>query len=505
MGARCILCPVCLGSTFFLVGHGPIITDRMAVNSFAPVGLIEAIDLLLAFTLGSLLLINAYRMIKFVMKGEKIPVKMLAAGAKSFLINFITQKRWRGCGDENRLWKNHFILVLGYVTMLLLVMVFIRWFQVDDTSWHFTSIFGYFSTITILGGTAFMMYGRYKKRAHMHQHSHLSDWLFLYLLFATALTGIIMHLLRIAGFPLATYLTYAIHLAIAIPMLIIEVPFGKWAHLFYRPLAIVLAEVKEKIETEHTIDLDRINDKISDVFMTCAQCGTCTSVCPESKVTVYNPRRLMRGLGMHIETGEDVDRSIWHCTTCNYCGETCPRGIRVYDLVHTVRSICLENGNLPAQLEIPLSSLKETGNPFKGKENARPLFHQKHDQARNLPNAEFSLFTCCLTISSYDSGITTGGLRELFDAAGVRYKIAGPAENCCGDLAFQLGDETTFKKLSGENIEIFKSLGVREIVADSPHCYDLMKNEYKKRMPELRVTHYTEKLAELIRAKKTCT
>ena len=49
---------------------------------------------------------------------------------------------------------------------------------------------------------------------------------------------------------MATYVTYMVHLAIAAPMLFVEVPFGKWAHLLYRPLAIFVAEVqKEAMET----------------------------------------------------------------------------------------------------------------------------------------------------------------------------------------------------------------------------------------------------------------
>jgi hypothetical protein len=39
---------------------------------------------------------------------------------------------------------------------------------------------------------------------------------------------------------------YVIHLMIAVPMLVIEVPFGKWAHLAYRPLVIYLMRVKER-------------------------------------------------------------------------------------------------------------------------------------------------------------------------------------------------------------------------------------------------------------------
>jgi heterodisulfide reductase subunit C/quinone-modifying oxidoreductase subunit QmoC len=33
-------------------------------------------------------------------------------------------------------------------------------------------------------------------------------------------------------------------------MLILEVPFGKWAHLYYRPLAIYFQAVKEKAKEQ---------------------------------------------------------------------------------------------------------------------------------------------------------------------------------------------------------------------------------------------------------------
>ena len=39
---------------------------------------------------------------------------------------------------------------------------------------------------------------------------------------------------------------YAVHLIIAVAMLAVEVPFGKWAHMLYRPLAVYLQAVKER-------------------------------------------------------------------------------------------------------------------------------------------------------------------------------------------------------------------------------------------------------------------
>ena len=70
--------------------------------------------------------------------------------------------------------------------------------------------------------------------------------MFLALLFLTGLTGILMHFFRVLDLPLPTYFTYVIHLAVAVPMLVVEVPFMKWSHLMYRPLGLYVKAVKEK-------------------------------------------------------------------------------------------------------------------------------------------------------------------------------------------------------------------------------------------------------------------
>ena len=39
---------------------------------------------------------------------------------------------------------------------------------------------------------------------------------------------------------------YAIHMMISVPMLVIEMPFGKWTHMIYRPLALYFQSLKER-------------------------------------------------------------------------------------------------------------------------------------------------------------------------------------------------------------------------------------------------------------------
>ena len=80
----------------------------------------------------------------------------------------------------------------------------------------------------------------------MYEHTHSSDWAFLILLWLTTFTGIMINATRLLEMPMATYYIYVIHLMIAVPMLVIEVPFAKWTHQLYRPLILYLMKVKEQ-------------------------------------------------------------------------------------------------------------------------------------------------------------------------------------------------------------------------------------------------------------------
>jgi hypothetical protein len=132
--------------------------------------------------------------------------------------------------------------------MLVMIVFFLPWFQTDKIYpiYNPQRWLGYYATIVLILGAGRALWGRLKKDVQMHRFSHASDWIFPVLLLVVTLTGILQHTFRYLGLPLLTYYTYAVHLAFAVPMLVLEVPFGKWAHLYYRPLAIYFQVVKEK-------------------------------------------------------------------------------------------------------------------------------------------------------------------------------------------------------------------------------------------------------------------
>jgi len=234
----------------FALFHGPVVTDRVELNTFAPAHVVHIGDWIMAGLLLFFLLSNAFRMYVFIMRqGTRttIPFSFYLIEAWNLIYHFLTQARFSKCEDR-RPWINHLILMAGYVTMLILVVVFLRWFQTDNLYpiWHPQRWIGYLATIGLIYGAIMALWGRIRKARQMHRFSHPSDWIFPILLLVGATSGILVNAFRYLELPLATYYIYVAHLAAMVPMLVLEVPFGKWSHLAYRPLAVYFQTVKEK-------------------------------------------------------------------------------------------------------------------------------------------------------------------------------------------------------------------------------------------------------------------
>jgi hypothetical protein len=245
-------------------------TDRVALNVFAPNHVIELLDLGLLAVLSALLLSNAYRLFKGVMGDPEryprpslaarqhpgallvrgVPLSAYLAEAGAFFVHFLTQKRFNTCGtrEQRTQWLVHLLVMTGYSIVFLLVVVGIRWFQRDEiyALWHPVRLLGYYATFAILYGTTHAIVGRIRKSRTVYRHSHPSDWAFLVLLWLTTFSGILVHAGRLLEWPMTTYYLYVIHLMIAVPMLVLEVPFAKWTHQLYRPLVLYLTRVKQR-------------------------------------------------------------------------------------------------------------------------------------------------------------------------------------------------------------------------------------------------------------------
>jgi Fe-S oxidoreductase len=93
-------------------------------------------------------------------------------------------------------------------------------------------------------------------------------------------------------------------------------------------------------------------------------------------------------------------------------------------------------------------------------------------------------------------------MTKVLKTAGVDFGVLGEAETCCGDPARRAGYEFQFQMMAEQNIEVFKSHNIKEIITTCPHCYNTIKNEYPRYGGDFKVVHYTQLIADLIRQGK---
>lgn len=222
-------------------------------GAFLPSPFIHRFDLTVGSILLVFLLINAFRMWYFVMvRGTPFPVPWWLYIKQFYQLpwHFFTQKRYAECEKKHEHpvfmpWLLHLGLMLGYVTMLVLVMVFVEQLQAGPEIRWSVHIFGYLASIGLIAGTVYFIRNRIRKNYVQYKKSHSTDWVFVVLLFIIVLTGILQHIFHRTGLTELANYTYVVHLMSIVPWLL-RMPFSKWAHLIYRPLAMYFAGIRRE-------------------------------------------------------------------------------------------------------------------------------------------------------------------------------------------------------------------------------------------------------------------
>lgn len=237
------------------------------------------------------------------------------------------------------------------------------------------------------------------------------------------------------------------------------------------------------------------DEKLSKVHM-CMQCGMCSGSCPESSITPFNIRKLVRKSLLQREIEESLP---WYCTSCGECTLRCPRDVKPSEMIIELRASLVEEGQIPTTIQKALENTYVQKNPWgrpkpkRGAWTAELDFkvpHVKETQSKRL------LFTCC--IQAYDPRcmVIPLNVARIFNKAGFEFGILGAEESCCGNEIRRMGEAGLFEELQGQNAATFEKYGVKEIIALSPHCMNTLKNEYGDL--GIKISHYTEPLAEMI-------
>jgi len=243
--------PIRPDASSFVNESGGVMINNLVAGISAPefINIIEYGDWLIAIIVASLLISNILNMFRKVVLNDKtvsIPFLAYFTEAWHLIYNFVTQAKFSKCENKNY-WVGHILLMTGYSIMFAVIVVVLPYFQIEEIKpwWHWQRLLGYYATFGILFFLVVVAIGRIQRTDVKLRFSHPTDWLFIVMLGLTTVTGILIHLFRINGMVYATYYSYVIHLAVLVPMILVEVPFSKWSHLAYRPFAIYFSNLKK--------------------------------------------------------------------------------------------------------------------------------------------------------------------------------------------------------------------------------------------------------------------
>lgn len=296
-------------------------------------------------------------------------------------------------------------------------------------------------------------------------------------------------------------------------------------NIFFRSLGPVGAPAPIDIEKAEILGVGEIKDftwkQLLDLDA-CTNCGRCEDVCPAwATGKPLSPRKLVQDLKAHLLRasftltpssenrlpliGEAPNEAeIWACTTCAACQEACPVYVEhILKVIDLRRHLVLAQNKMPESAQLMLRNMQMRAHPWAGAQSLRLRGDWTTGLDLNLladgDHVNTLLWVGC-TGALVDRNVeVTLSLTRVLKAAGVDFAVLGEAETCCGDPARRAGYEFQFQLMAEQNIEMFKSHHIQEIITSCPHCFNIIKNEYPKYGGEFRVLHYTQLLWELIK------
>jgi Fe-S oxidoreductase len=180
--------------------------------------------------------------------------------------------------------------------------------------------------------------------------------------------------------------------------------------------------------------------------------------------------------------------------------EVCPALIEHVDtLMELRRNEVLIQGRVPEEAGQALRLFETNGNPF-GPRSNREEWIEDAGMRVVAPGEKVDVLYwigCVVAFDPQKHRIAEDVCR-LLERAGVDFGVLGGDEICCGDPARIMGQEMLFQTAAREQIELIRQREFKVLLTGCPHCYNVLKHEYRQFGADFNVVHHSTFIRDLL-------
>ena len=248
---------------FLFSGRGDMALDSLRLFDFIPSELIHGLGVAVIAVVTIAGLAGAINMVRRVSKANGFErgtrLNWLGALWEAIGIEALGQRRYRqDCETPEeqpkwylRKWFLHSSMMWGFLGLLAatildysLDLLGIKPTGTPVPLWYPIRLLGSLSGLLLTYGVTVVLWRRARKADASMKTSNFSDWSFLTMMWIAAVTGFLLEVsLYLPQAPVWGYWMMLVHVVLAMELVLLA-PFTKFAHVFYRTVALYMAALK---------------------------------------------------------------------------------------------------------------------------------------------------------------------------------------------------------------------------------------------------------------------
>jgi len=238
----------------------------------------------------------------------------------------------------------------------------------------------------------------------------------------------------------------------------------------------------------------------------CIDCKDCMKVCDTYKVTsdeLKSPNgrlKIAEKVFSNNLISENEIIGLYTCTLCGLCDLVCQQNIVISEIIHSSKINLVQKKQAPLEIHNKIiKGIVEKANSVGGDPDDRlnwlPEKYKEKEEFENK-DSDTLLFLGCM--SSFRVPKSALAPYEILKLAGYDFKIL-KEEPCCGEYVYSAGDLNLAKKIFKDNIEIFKKIGIKNLIVTCGGCLYAFDKIYRKYFGDLNlnVKHIIEVIYDL--------